>query len=283
MSGRERFHAFSFVDRIVAWTPGRSAHGRYAIPSGLAAFPQALVAEAVGQLAAWVSMAHIDYRGRPVAGIAAETVYHGVAAPGQSLDLEIAIDSCDDEAVAYDGRARIGDAEIVELRHCVGPMLPMIDFDDPAAVRADFDTLITSGKTPGGFDGVPIFDVQTVSHEPARSLSARLAVPGSAPFFADHFPRRPVFPGTLLLEAQMRLALVLALEATPFDAHASLRPHRVTNVKIRSFIEPGTHVDLEAKAREGDALAYDLSARVDGRNVASARVTVAGAGAESTS
>jgi len=268
----ERFHAFSFVDRIVAHTPGRAARGRFHIPAHLATFPQCLVAEAVGQLAAWVSMAHIDYRGRPVAGIAAETICHGTALPGQMLELEIAIESCDDQAVFYDGRAWIGEARVLELNHCVGPMLPMTDFDDPAAVRADFETLITQGKEPGAFRGVPAFDVETASHDPGRSLAARLSVPSAAPFFGDHFPRKPVFPGTLLLETQMQLALALAHETTPAAVHALLRPHRVTNVKIRSFIAPGTAVDLQADARAGEPRTFDLAARVDGRNIAAARV-----------
>jgi 3-hydroxymyristoyl/3-hydroxydecanoyl-(acyl carrier protein) dehydratase len=269
----ERFHAFSFVDRIVAWTPGRAARGRFTIPAHLAAFPQSLVAEAVGQLAAWVSMQHIDYRGRPVAGIAAETIFHGVASPGQTLDLEIAIDTCDDEAVAYDGHVRIDGKDVLDLNHCVGPMLPMTDFDDPSAVRADFETLTTRGREPGAFRGLPAFDVATTAHEPGRSLVARLSIPREAPFFGDHFPRRAVFPGTLLLETQMKLAVALAHETTPAESHPTLRPHRVTNVKIRSFIEPGADVDLEARAREG--LTYDLAARVDGRNVAVARVELA--------
>jgi 3-hydroxyacyl-[acyl-carrier-protein] dehydratase len=273
--GGERFRAFSFVDRIVAWTPGRSARGRFEIPARLAAFPQCLIAEAVGQLAAWISMQRIDWRGRPVAGIAAETRFHGRAAPGDTLDLEIAIESCDDEAVQYDGRARIGGSDVIELAHCVGPMLPLADFDDPAAVRADFERLVAQGKPPGGFGGVPAFAVRTTSHEPGRSLAAQLAVPASAAFFGDHFPRKPVFPGTLLLEQQIGLALALARECTQLDAHASLRPRRVTNAKIRSFIEPGTRVDLEARTRDAQSLAFDLAARVDGRAVASARVELA--------
>jgi 3-hydroxyacyl-[acyl-carrier-protein] dehydratase len=266
-----RFRAFSFVDRIVEWTPGRFARGRYAIPAHVA-FPQSLVAEAVGQLAAWVSMRHVDWRGRPVAGIAAETLFHRAVAPGEALDLEIAIDNCDDQAVLYDGRARVGGADVLELRHCVGPMLPMTDFDDPAAMRADFERLITVGREPGAFPGLPRLPVETTSHDRGRRIVARLSVPESAPFFGDHFPRRPVFPGTLLLDAQLALAIALARDDAPASAP---RLHRVSNAKIRSFIEPGAEVEIEAAARGHQPLAFDLSARADGRNVAAARVEFA--------
>jgi 3-hydroxymyristoyl/3-hydroxydecanoyl-(acyl carrier protein) dehydratase len=266
-----RFRAFSFVDRILEWTPGRFARGRYAIPAHVA-FAQSLVAEAVGQLAAWVSMQHVDWRGRPVAGIAAETLFHRTAAPGETLELEIAIDNCDDQAVLYDGRARVGGVDLLELRHCVGPMLPMTDFDDPAAMKADFEQLITLGREPGAFAGLPPLAVETTSHDRGRRIGARLCVPASAPFFGDHFPRRPVFPGTLLLDAQIGLAFALARDAAPSSAP---RLHRVSNAKMRSFIEPGAVVDIEAAAREGQPLAFDLAARVDGRNVAAARVELA--------
>ena len=56
----DHFAAFSFVDRITEYEPGRRARGSYFIPSDIAAFPSCLVAEAVGQLAAWVAMAQLD-------------------------------------------------------------------------------------------------------------------------------------------------------------------------------------------------------------------------------
>ena len=79
----DHFAAFSFVDRITEYEPGRRARGRYAVPADIAAFPSCLVAEAVGQLAAWVAMAHIGFRGRPVAALANETRFRADVAPGE--------------------------------------------------------------------------------------------------------------------------------------------------------------------------------------------------------
>ena len=78
----DHFAAFSFVDRITEFVPGTRAKARFAVPAGLASFPSCLVAEAVGQLAAWVAMAHIDFRGRPVAALASETRFHRDVRPG---------------------------------------------------------------------------------------------------------------------------------------------------------------------------------------------------------
>ena len=82
-----RFRAFSFVDRITRLEPGGRIEGHYTVPAGATAFPASLMAEAVGQLAAWSAMARLDYTRRPVAGLAGETRYHGQVTSGQTLHL----------------------------------------------------------------------------------------------------------------------------------------------------------------------------------------------------
>ena len=101
----DHFAAFSFVDRITELEPGLRARGTFAVPETLARFPACLVAEAVGQLAAWVAMAQIDFRGRPVAALAHETIFHGDVAPGSQLELSVEIEALDDDAEI--GRAHV--------------------------------------------------------------------------------------------------------------------------------------------------------------------------------
>src|SRR5438034_9952396 len=233
----DHFAAFSFVDRITQLEPGVGAGAMFAVPEDLAYFPACLVAEAVGQLAAWVAMSEIDFRGRPVAALATETIFHDDAAPGSQLELAVEIESLDDEAVAYSGSARVDGARVIELRHCLGPMLPAKDFDAPDALRERFRVLCTKGAPPGRFRGVAAPRLAAVQVEATKSASALLQVPRSAPFFADHFPRRPVFPATLLLDSQIRLAMDLARAAID-STNGTLLPQRMTNVKMRSFIEP---------------------------------------------
>ena len=273
MAEQDHFAAYSFVDRIDAFEPGRAAHATYAVPPHLARFPACLVAEAVGQLAAWVSMDHIDYRGRPVAALANQTRFHGEAHPGATLELSVTIDQCDDEAVAYGGQARCNGKPLLELVDCLGPMLPVVDFDDPAALRARFALLRGAGASPGRFRGVAPRQVTMQERVPGVSLRARLDVPTAAPFFHDHFPRRPVFPATLLLDTQIELALGLAREAQWAAGHG-VEPHRGTHVKMRSFIAPGQTLDLAVDVKppvEGIARAT-MQAATDGRTVAGARL-----------
>jgi 3-hydroxymyristoyl/3-hydroxydecanoyl-(acyl carrier protein) dehydratase len=276
----EHFAAFSFVDRIVGLEPGVRARANFTVPAGIGAFPPCLIAEAVGQLAAWIAMAHIEFRGRPVAALATETIFHGAVAPGSRLELEVEIDSCDDSAVAYGGCARVGGAQVIELRHCLGPMLPVQEFDAPEALRERFALLCAHGAPSGRFRGVALPELLGLSGVAGKSARALLQVPESAPFFADHFPRRPVFPATLLLDSQIRLAMDLAREAIGAATEARLSPRRMTHVKVRSFIAPGEAVELAAElaAAEAGAATIRLSATREGRVLATARLDVAAGG-----
>ncbi len=275
----EHFAAFSFVDRIMEFEPGRRAVGRYHVPAGIAAFPSCLVAEAVGQLAAWVSMEHIGFRGRPVAALANETRFHHDVAPGDVLSLAVDIESCDEHAVADSGTARVEGSTVIELIDCLGPMLPVEEFDAPEELAARLELIRSDGAKSGAFRGVTPPRIVCHGGEAGRAASATLHVPETAPFFGDHFPRRPVFPATLLLDAQIGLAMSVAREATHWGAGKRPVPARMTHVKMRSFIPPGTTLEMSAELAPTDAesATVRLSARIDGKTVATARLDVVAA------
>jgi len=275
----DHFSAFSFVDRINAFEPGVRARGTFAIPVDIDGFPACLVAEAVGQLAAWTAMARIDFRGRPVAALAHETVFAGGVRPGDTLELTVEIDDCDDAAVAYHGHAAVAGCRVIELRDCLGPMLPVAEFDDPAAMAAQLALLTGAGAAPGRFRGVPRLRAQrTASADPAVA-EGELQVPADAPFFHDHFPRRAVFPATLMLDALLALAADLLEGSARGAASAPVVPTRMTRVKVRSFTPPGATLQLRAAIRADggtdSAVTVDLAASAVGKPVATARAEFA--------
>jgi len=233
-----RFAAFSFVDKIDSVELGKSISGRYLIPETIAEFRHSLCCEAVGQCAAWSAMAALDFRFRPVAGISRAVEFFAEPKPGQTLLLEAQISRADSEAVTYDGLATIDGREIVKLHQCLGPMLPMEDFDAPGEVRARYEELIGPGAKPGMFGGVPQFDA-TVTGKTDGALEGKFVVPAEGEFFADHFPRKPVFPGTLFLDLCVRFAgQLVGPGAIPTGA---------TDTKLREFMEPGVELSLKAE------------------------------------
>ncbi len=268
------FAAYSFVDRITELDPGRGARGQFAVPADIAPFSPCLVAEAVGQLAAWVAMSHIAFRGRPVAALANETLLGSDVAPGSLLELAVAIEDCDDDAVAYKGWADVAGKRVITLNDCLGPMLPVEDFDSPEALLQRFRLLCGEGAAPGAFRGVPSPRVDFSDVEPGKSIAATLHVPETAPFFADHFPRRAVFPATLLLDAEMRLAGKLAADAALQHPGMRLVPVRLTHVKMRAFIAPGDTLEIVAEMapRANGAAKILLTTAAGGKTVATARL-----------
>jgi 3-hydroxymyristoyl/3-hydroxydecanoyl-(acyl carrier protein) dehydratase len=268
----DRFSAFSFVDRITVVEPGAQMRGQFAVPANVAHFSPCLVAEAIGQLAGWGAMAHTDFRRRPLAALAAEARMSSDVLPGEMVSLGVEFQGWDNDAVTYAGWARSGGRSLLTLTGCVGALLPLDQFETPDEVRERFHQLCGGGVPGGGFCGIATAEPIIVDHEPASALRATLQIPHSASFFTDHFPRRPVFPATLLLEAELTLASALARET----AGPSPRLLAVTDVKSRTFILPGQTVDIDARVRSAtaDGVTVALAAHVAGRRVATARIHV---------
>jgi 3-hydroxymyristoyl/3-hydroxydecanoyl-(acyl carrier protein) dehydratase len=268
------FRAFSFVDWITGVESGVCIQGRYVVPSALESFPVSLVAEATGQLAAWSAMAAIGFTHRPVAGIAGRIELISAVRPGQILELAAEIESLDTETVAYSGAAHAGGVPVIRLHDCVGPMVPAQEFDDPQSLRDRFARLTAGDAPPGTFRGLPALDLGPIQVESDRSARAVLQVPKDAPFFADHFPRRPVFPGTLLMHANLQTAAALAA-AIPAAPGARWVARFVSDVKLRTFISPGETLGLEAKqaGQEGTSLNVAVESRLGQRLIGSAEIT----------
>jgi len=241
------FKAFSFVDQIHSDEIGVKIMGSYQIPARIDQFPLSLVAEAIGQLAAMSSMKAVDFQFRPVAGIAGAVDFTGVVKPGDTLELEATLSKADEESVNYDGIAKVNGEPVVVLHDSLGPMVPMLDFDDPSAVSARYDLLVGEGAEPGAFKGVPEFTYEKTGGERGASSEGKFTIPSEAPFFGDHFARNPVFPGTLLMNLNLKLALDLVSE---LEGEGIWEPVQMINVKLRDFMPPGETLDLQASVAE---------------------------------
>jgi 3-hydroxymyristoyl/3-hydroxydecanoyl-(acyl carrier protein) dehydratase len=268
------FRAFSFVDRIISIEPGVRVSGIYHIPSGIDEFPIALAAEASGQLAAWMAMAVLDFKVRPVAGIAPIIELLSSVHPGQTLELECEIESLDADVVAYSGSANVNGTPVLRLHHCVGPMVPLGDYDDPLAVKNRFELLCGAGATPDGFGGVPPIEFDYTGGEAGKSVRAILRVPEKADLFSDHFPRRPVFPGTLFMHKVLELAARVA-DGVPVPAkNTAWIARKINDAKLRVFIPPGDNLEFEARLakHEINSITVNVEARKGKKVTGHARI-----------
>ncbi len=80
---------------------------------------------------------------------------------------------------------------------------------------------------------------------PDQSIHAVKAVSINEPFFAGHFPGRPIMPGVLIVEALAQAAGVLAVESMGLsDSGKLVYFMAIENAKFRKPVEPGILLDL---------------------------------------
>jgi 3-hydroxymyristoyl/3-hydroxydecanoyl-(acyl carrier protein) dehydratase len=226
-------------------------------------------------------MSAVKFERRPVAGLAGSISLLNAVQPGQTLELAADLETVDEEAVAYGGTAETNGQPVIRLEHCVGPMAPGAEFDDAQALRDRFAVLSGPGATPGGFGGLPAISLDRTGGEPGETARATIQVPVSAPFFADHFPRRPVFPGTLLMDENLQLAAALANELSPPASGGRWVLTSVSDVKLRAFIPPGQTLELETKVKERreEKVILSVETRLGKKVVGGALVHLAAEGA----
>lgn len=273
----DRFSAFSFVDRITSTNNYGEIKGYFKIPEHLDFFPHSLVAEAIGQLAAWYAMSKLNFTSRPVAALAGQINYHSEVYPGEVLSLEAKIDSCDSESVTYSGLAVVGERLVLELMDCTGAMLSQEEFDDSKIVEKQFKLLETIGAYENRLAVVPCIHVTNMHSDAIGTLEACLIIPDQADFFADHFPNKPVFPATLLMYALTSMVMEKINNRSPHSSILNFNISAMRRVKVRSWITPGEHVSLRAEflPTERNPKLVKLTANNAGKLVASALLELA--------
>lgn len=88
---------------------------------------------------------------------------------------------------------------------------------------------------------------------PGERIRAVKALSLAEEYLADHFPRFPVMPGVLMIEALVQASAWLVRETENY-AHSLLLLAEAKNVTYKSFVSPGQvlEVAVEAKAIEAD-------------------------------
>ncbi len=87
--------------------------------------------------------------------------------------------------------------------------------------------------------------------EPGKSITAVKGVSLAEEYLADHFPRFPVLPGVLMLEAMTQAAAWTIRLGEDF-AHSVVVLRGARNVKYGDFAEPGSMLTVTAEVLSQD-------------------------------
>lgn len=111
--------------------------------------------------------------------------------------------------------------------------------------------------------------------EPGRRIVAHKALSLAEEYLADHFPKFPVLPGVLMLEAMVQASAWLARVTLDF-APSLLLLKEARNVTYKSFVAPGQVLTVEAVCKEmaAEQSVYTVNGQVGDRAILKGQLTL---------
>lgn len=117
---------------------------------------------------------------------------------------------------------------------------------------------------------------RVVEFERDKRIKALKNVSINEPFFAGHFPARPVMPGVLMLEALAQTAALLSFESMDGERDEDTVVYFVgiDGARFKRVVEPGDQLILEASIDRVKAGIYKYKTRasVDGATAVEAEL-----------
>ncbi len=134
--------------------------------------------------------------------------------------------------------------------------------DGAGGVRPGFDVRRILSLLPHRYPMLLVDRV--VSLVPDQRIHAVKAVSVNEPFFAGHFPGRPIMPGVLQVEALAQAAGVLAIESMGLaDTGKLVYFMAIENAKFRKPVEPGCLLDLHVEILQAKRSICRFSGRAE--------------------
>jgi 3-hydroxyacyl-[acyl-carrier-protein] dehydratase len=111
--------------------------------------------------------------------------------------------------------------------------------------------------------------------EPRRRIVAHKALSLAEEYLGDHFPRFPVLPGVLMLEAMVQASAWLVRVSLDFRPSLVLLKE-ARNVTYKSFVAPGQTLTIESLCKElaDERSVFAAGGSLDGRTIVKAQFTL---------
>ena len=117
---------------------------------------------------------------------------------------------------------------------------------------------------------------RVLSLEPSENIVALKNISINEPFFAGHFPAKPIMPGVLIIEALAQAAAILAYRSTEWDPKVSLfYLGAIDNTRFKKMVVPGDQLllKIDVLRRRKTVWKFQGTALVDNEIVCATEMT----------
>jgi len=108
-----------------------------------------------------------------------------------------------------------------------------------------------------------------------ESIEACRCLALSESYLADHFPRFPVMPGVLMLEALYQASMWLVLISEDYEnSYVALRETK--SMKFKGFVQPGDTLDVQCKilSRKENLTSLRVAGTINGESAVGGRMVL---------
>lgn len=266
---------FLFVDRICALEKGKRVRAIKNISGdeeflveifpGLPVLSPVIAAEAAAQALSWLIVEARDFAVKPLITVLDEYVCHKHVQPGDQIAMEGQVESFQRESALAHARILINETPAIEINHGVCYLFPLSTLQDPADAQRQFQHLCDNPflKAPAAAQRSPLVREgaapqsrnsgidRIISYEEHQCIVGIKNITTTADYFNDHFPRKPILPGVVIMDTLIGCARILinrALTAHGWEQKQAIlvRAHKV---KFRRFVQPGDQLVVQVQMK----------------------------------
>jgi 3-hydroxyacyl-[acyl-carrier-protein] dehydratase len=279
---------FLFVDRICELDRGSrvravkniSWYGDFLeeLFPGLPVFSPVIAAEAAAQALSWLIVEAKDFSVKPLITVLDSYTCARHVQPGDQIEMEGRVESFQPESALAHARILLNKKPVAEINHGVCYLYPLQELQDPESARRQFKNL-TDNKVPlpaaaqlhaealphranAAPAARPWVD-RVIEYEAGKKITGIRNVTSTEDYFNDHFPRRPILPGVIIMAGLTSVAQLLLgpLLAANGIEHKKAVLRQAKKIKFRKLVQPGDQLLLEAELLSFNPQASSIRAR----------------------
>ncbi len=228
------------------------------LPAPAALQSACFLLESLAQAAGWLIAASTGFgrRGLPLSIDTVQLVAD--PRPGAPAVLHAEVAAWRDGSAIIRAQARCGRTLLAAVEGGICALVEAEQLEDPAATRATYEGLLRNGgKVRCGAGTAEPPGAPAIEAADGRRGRGTWVVAGGSGLFADHFPRLPLLPGSLQVQALVELARAVgAAGGGPAGP-----PTRLGQVRFRRPVRPGDRLLLDVETVERTPARLMLSGR----------------------